>query len=424
MRKHILSIFLFFLSGFVLSGQVSGYIEQGNITGEIKSARIHREEWNLSYPVIDLNSNDKLLLHFDLLDDKTETFYYTFIHCDKDWNQSQIFDTDYLDGFSENRIENYELSFNTTVNYIHYSVTFPNEYVSFKISGNYLVKVYPYGDTDNPVLVKRFMISENNSHISATPMRSKLADSYLTGQQIDFIIDHSSMELQNPYNNIFCSLLQNGRWDNARMNLTADFTGNFTLEYNDLSANNIFPGGSEFRYFDIKSLRYLSEYVKNIEHRYGYGHVNLYPSKSRGSRQYFYNQDFNGKYYIAHQEGVDPNSDADYVWVYFTLPSNFPVLNGDVYIFGELSRWEFNSDNRMFYNPETHTYEGSLLLKQGWYNFLYVVKSGDGSVASLAEFEGNHYETENDYLILCYYRDPMERYDRLIGHKVVNTIYR
>ncbi len=407
-----------------MSGQVSGYIEQGNITGEIKSARIHREEWNLSYPVIDLNSNDKLLLHFDLLDDKTETFYYTFIHCDKDWNQSQIFDTDYLDGFSENRIENYELSFNTTVNYIHYSVTFPNEYVSFKISGNYLVKVYPYGDTDNPVLVKRFMISENNSHISATPMRSKLADSYLTGQQIDFIIDHSSMELQNPYNNIFCSLLQNGRWDNARMNLTADFTGNFTLEYNDLSANNIFPGGSEFRYFDIKSLRYLSEYVKNIEHRYGYGHVNLYPSKSRGSRQYFYNQDFNGKYYIAHQEGVDPNSDADYVWVYFTLPSNFPVLNGDVYIFGELSRWKFNSDNRMFYNPETHTYEGSLLLKQGWYNFLYVVKSGDGSVASLAEFEGNHYETENDYLILCYYRDPMERYDRLISHKVVNTIYR
>ncbi|MCD4736914.1 MAG: DUF5103 domain-containing protein, partial [Bacteroidales bacterium] len=282
MKRYFVPVLMLFINVSISTGQEE--IRNNRVPDEnIKTVMLHRPEWNLSYPVIDLNSNNTLLLHFDLLSDKIETFYYTFIHCDKEWNESQIFDTDYLNGFSENQIEDYELSFNTTVNYIHYSVTFPNEQVSFKISGNYLVKVYPYGDPDNPVLVKRFMISENSASITATPMRSKLANSYMTGQQIDFTVDHSSLQVQNPYNNVFCSLLQNGRWDNARMNLKADFTGNFTLEYNDFSANNIFPGGSEFRYFDIKSLRYLTEYVRNIDHMYGYGHVNLSLSESRGS---------------------------------------------------------------------------------------------------------------------------------------------
>ena len=38
-----------------------------------------------------------------------------------------------------------------------------------------------------------------------------------------------------------------------------------------------------------------------------------------------------------------------------------------------------------------------------------------------AHFEGDHYETENDYLILTYFRDPRDRYDRLTGVTVANT---
>ncbi len=416
--------FLIFLAVLLLTGRISGqdigsyqdYRPEG-----IKSVRLHREEWNLSYPIIELGSGEKLILHFDLLGESIETYYYTFIHCDKDWNPSRVYESEYLEGFTENQVQDYDMSFNTTVNYIHYSLSFPNNDVSFRISGNYMIKVYPFGEPDAPVITKRFMVSEAAAPISATTLRSKLAGYYQTGQQVDFRVNHASLDIQDPYNTIYSTVLQNGRWDNARKNLKPDFTGNYSLEYNGLSDLNIFPGGSEYRYFDIKSIRYQSEYIKRIENLYGYYHIELRESENRAARQYFYWQDFNGKYYIAHQEGIDPNTDADYVYVYFTLPSKFSVA-GDVYIFGELTNWDFNEGNRMHYNSERGAYECRLLLKQGWYNYMYAMKNESLSASIFSKFEGDHYETENDYLILTYYRDPNGRYDRLIGHQMVNTL--
>ena len=403
-----------------LSGQDPGWDQDHRPEG-IKSVKLHREEWNLSYPIIDLGSDETLVLHFDLLGESIETYYYTFIHCDKDWNPSRVYESEYLEGFTENQIQDYEMSFNTTVNYIHYSLRFPNNDVSFKISGNYIIKVYPFGEPDSPVITRRFMVSEAAAPISATTLRSKLTGYYQTGQQVDFRVNHSSLDIQDPYNTVYSTVLQNGRWDNARKNLKPDFTGNYSLEYNGLSDLNIFPGGSEYRYFDIKSIRYQSEYIKNVENIFGYYHVELRESNNRAARQYFYWQDFNGKYYIAHQEGIDPHNDADYVYVYFTLPSRFPISD-DVFVFGELANWEFSEENRMHFNAEDGAYECRLLLKQGWYNYMYAVRNNSLSASIFSKFEGDHYETENDYIILTYYRDPNGRYDRLIGHHMVNTL--
>ncbi len=407
------TVFIFFSPEAVICQDIA--------SGQIMSARIHREEWNLSYPVIKLGSEEKLILHFDLIDETTETYYYTFIHCDKDWNPSDIFESEYLEGYFENQVEDYNMSFNTTVNYIHYSISFPNNNVSFKISGNYIIKIYPFGEPDNPVATRRFMVSEGAASIKARSVRSKLTGYYLTGQQIDFSVSFPFLSLQDPYNTVFSTILKNGRWDDARKNLKPDFTGNNTLEYNGLTEMNIFQGGNEYRYFDIKSIRYQSEYIQNIENLYGYYHIRLRESENRAARPYFYRPDFNGKYYIAHQEGIDPHTDADYVYVYFTLPLNFP-LDEDVYVYGELTNWSMDSSNRMVYNYERKAYECRLLLKQGWYNYIYATRTEGLPESCFSELEGDHYETENDYLILCYYRDPNGRYDRLIGHSIINTI--
>ena len=208
----------------------------------------------------------------------------------------------------------------------------------------------------------------------------------------------------------------------ASNNIKPDFLGNNKMIFNDLSGKNIFKGGSEFRYFDIKSLRYHTEYVRAVEHEMGNYHVYLIPSDDRSSSQYFYHQDFNGKYYTAIQEGRDHEIEADYVYVYFTLPSQFPVKNGDVYIMGELSDWDLKESNRMRYNMESHRYEASILLKQGWYNYVYAVKDSDGNTIEERSFESDHFDTENDYLILIYLREPMERYDRLISCRITNTL--
>lgn len=421
MKRIILILIVLILPLVFVKGQ-DEEIEDRVYNDNIKSVKIHRPEWNLSYPVINLNSDDKMILQFDLLGNDIETYYYTFIHCDMEWKQSDIYPSDYLQGFSENQITDYSISFNTTTNFIHYSLTFPNEDNSFKASGNYIVKVFPIGDPDNPVLTSRFMISENIVRIDAKSMRPQLAAGYSTAQQVEFTVDYPATLISDPYRSVYASVLQNGRWDNAREQLKPNFIGNNNLVFNDISGKLLFNAGHEFRYFDIKSIRYQSEYIRAIAHEIGSYHVYLMPSESRSGDQYFYHKDFNGKYYTAIQEGRDHELESDYVYVYFTLRSDFPVPNADVYIYGALSGWGLNNNNRMTYNNETHNYECTMLLKQGWYNYIYVVADSSGELVKEQDFESNHFDTENDYLILLYLSEPMGRFDRLIGTRITNSL--
>ncbi len=390
----------------------------------IKTVLLYREGWNLSYPVLKLNSSDKLEFHFDLLGGSIETFYYTFIHCDKDWNKSDIFSNDYLDGFPENLIEEYKPSFNTTVNYTHYKLLFPNDRVNITLSGNYIFKIYPENSPDKPVITKRFIVTEDAASIKIDAHRPNMTSDNNAGQQVDFTVTLPGMKIADPYRDFYSFILQNGRWNNAKKNLKPDVTGLNELIFNSLSEKNIFMGGNEFRYFDIKSIRYKTEYVRIIDFQAPYYNVYLQPSENREAKPYFYRQDFNGKYYVAYQEGRDADTDADYVNVFFTLPSKYKADGGDMYVSGAFNNWAFNDNNRMTYNFSEEQYECTILLKQGWYDYEYVfLKNGDTEgVTSL--FEGSHYETENDYQVIVYYRNPLDRYDRIIGTVTINTLNR
>jgi hypothetical protein len=423
MKKTLLVklFFVIFLNSNVASNSDSLFYTNHIFTDRIKTAQLFKEGWNLSYPVMKLRSNDRLILQFDLVGSEPDTYYYSFIHCDKDWKKSGIYPADYLEGFPENQIEDYKPSFNTKVSYYHYKLSFPNDRTQIKLSGNYILIVYPTGEPDKPVLTRRFMVTEDVVRLSATAQRPQMTDSYNTGQQVDFTINYAGMNIGDPYRDISSFILQNGQWIIAKRNLKPDLVGNNELRYSSLSDKNIFPGGNEFRYFDIRSIRYQSEYVRKIDFTENRYHVFLFPSENREFKPYFYWQDFNGKYYIAVQEGRDMETEADYVWVYFTLPSRYKVTGGNMYVTGALSDWVFNSSSLMTYDPVKAEYQCSMLLKQGWYNFEYMfLKNGD-KTAEPSAFEGNHYETENDYLILVYYRNPRDRYDRIIGSLIVNT---
>lgn len=78
----------------------------------------------------------------------------------------------------------------------------------------------------------------------------------------------------------------------------------------------------------------------------------------------------------------------------------------------------------MIFNYETLSYETSLLLKQGYYNYEYAVCKADSFYANNTVFEGSHYETENDYLVFVYHMTPGSRYDRLVGSVMVNSVNR
>ena len=387
----------------------------------IKTVLLYRSGWNLSLPLLKLNSSDKLELHFDLLADEPETYYYSFVHCDRSWKESGIFPGDFLDGFPEDQIEEYRPSFNTKISYYHFKLQFPNERMNLKVSGNYIIKVYHQGEPDKPVITKRFMITEDIAVIRSNVHRPQLTEYYNTGQQIDFTVGYSRLIVNDPYRDISSFILQNGKWINSPSDLRPDFVGNNELRYNSLSTKNIFPGGNEYRYFDLKSIRYQSEFIRKIDFISPAYHAFLMPSENREFKPYFYWQDFNGKYYIAVQEGRDMDTDADYIYVYFTLPSAYEIRGGKMYVSGALSNWTFNSENLMTYDPEKAQYQCTMLLKQGWYNYEYVFLGDKETSAEPTVFEGSHYETENDYLILVYYKSPRDRYDRLIGTQLTNS---
>ncbi len=425
-HKRLFFITLLCLNFLPSSGQPdltdSIYFTNHIFNDKIKTVQLYKEGWNLSYPIIKLNSNDKMVFGFDLLDSQPESYYYTFIHCDKDWNKSDIFTSDYLNGFAENPIEDYQPSFNTTVGYYHYNLSFPNDRVSFSLSGNYIIVVYPADKPDEPAITQRFIITEDAVKIDVSAHRPLMTRENNTHQQVDFTVNYAGLNINDPYRNVFSFILQNGRWDNAKTNLKPDFYGNNELKYNSLSDKNIFPGGNEYRYFDIKSIRYQTEYVKKIDFLRSNYNVYLYPSENREYKPYFYWKDFNGKYYIAFQEGKKPDIDADYVYVYFTLPSNQMIEGGMMYVSGALNDWAFNKNNLMTYNREKSEYECTMLLKQGWYNYEYVFLKDGSTDGTATVFEGSHYETENDYIVLVYYRNPRERYDRVIGSVIANTL--
>jgi hypothetical protein len=421
-------VFIFLTSIFPVKGQQNYtdpvYYTNHTFNDKIRSVQLYQERWNLSYPILKLNSNDKLVLHFDLLDDQPEAFTYTFIHCDKDWKRSDIFPNDYTDGYSENPVEDYQSSFNTTVKYTHYKIAFPNDRVKLKFSGNYILVIYPDGNAEEPSITQRFIVTEDAVKINTDVHRPLMASEKNTQQQVDFNVTYPGQSFTDPYRNFYAFILQNGRWDNAKKNLKPDFSGVNELKYSSLSDKNIFQGGNEFRYFDIKSIRYQTEYVKGIDFLNSNYNIYLFPSDNREFKPYFYLQDFNGKYYIAVQEGKKYDIDADYVYVFFTLPSKELIAGGNMYVSGGLNSWAFDKNNQMIYNPEKEEYNCTMLLKQGWYNYEYVYLKNGTSDGTASLFEGSHYETENDYNILIYYRNPQDRYDRVVGSVTFNTLNR
>ena len=386
----------------------------------IKTVKIHKEGWDLSYPIIELGGNDKILISFDDLSDDIVDYSYKLIHCDANWNPSDLMSSEFIDGFEENQIDDYELSFNTFQKYIHYWLSIPNENIRPIISGNYIIKIYENFDEENLILTKRFMITENIVNIEAEVKQSSIIELRKSHQEIDFKL-RPGFSLNDPYSEIQVVLLQNGRWDNLIDDLKPLFIKDNLLIY-DYDEDNAFPAGSEFRYFDIKSVRYQSEKIKTIRYEKPFYHVDLINDYKRTFKVYFYNKDLNGKYFIDIQEGVNKEVEADYVFVNFTLPFDAPVVNGNIYVFGLLSDWSFGNSNKMKYDFKKKAYSLTMFLKQGYYNYEYVLLEDGKNAGDVGYIEGNHYETDNDYLILVYYKDIRERYDRMIGLKIINSM--
>jgi len=377
---------------------------------KIKSVVCNKNKLDLSLPILNLGSNDMLTIHFDDLDGDRKDYYYNIIHCNSNWEKSDLIESEYLDGFYTNSISDYEFSFNTVQKYTHYMFEFPNQNVKPKVSGNYIFQIFE--ENKNIVLTKRFMVLDNKVVIDSKIRRATLADFRATRHEIDFSINYNNVNIADPYSEITVHIKQNNSEENIITDLHPLFVKNQKLIY-DYESENTFLGNNEFRHFDFSSLRYQSDRISEIKFD-SINNVYLFSDHKRTFKLYSIEPDINGNFLIRTQEGWNPNTEADYAYVHFTLEIE-EKSNQEIYLLGSFSDWKLDKEFKLLYNKETQKYETRLLLKQGYYNYQYALSNNDAK-ENINFIEGNHYQTRNDYYIYVYYRPVGARYDQLVGY--------
>jgi hypothetical protein len=422
MKSRIVTQILLLLISVSGFAQQHFYYEDAVYKENIKTVLAYRDGFVLSNPIVALDEDIKLVFTFDDLSDALKDYYYSIIHCDADWNESYIQQEEYLEGFTENPVDDYGMSFNTAFDYVNYRIELPNANVKVKYSGNYALVVYEAGDKENRVLTKRFQVYENAVGIDGTVKRAAQDAFKGSNHQVEFKVYHPNVAILNPRDEVKVVIMQNYRWDNAIRNLKPLYVRDKMLDYS-YTRENIFPAGNEFRYFDNRTNRMNGENVIATDFHRPYFHKTLVPDEVRSNKKFFAYAEMNGKYAIESQdqEVQAPETECDYTFVHFTLPMDAPLLGGSVNVFGALSNWNANKSNEMTYNFETGAYELSMLLKQGYYNYQYVYVAQGSTTADHTNIEGSFWEAENDYQIFVYYRDLAGRYDRLVGYRLLNS---
>ena len=389
---------------------------------QIRTVQCHLEGLEFGLPVHTLDSDDHILFSFDDLDRNVQDYYYSIIHCRADWTKSDLPAMDYLEGFESNPLNRYDYSYATTQDYTHYELTLPNQDVRPTKSGNYALIVYRYGEPENPVIVQRFYVVDRKVSIEGQVRQASRIALRQTHQEVDFNIIHKGFPIDNPFQSVSVAIMQDGREDNIKSGLKPTFVQGEKLVY-DYSEETSFQAMKEFRWVDIQSLILLEERIKLMQIQDNKPHVYIAPDKIRSYDQYLYRKDINGHYFVNIREEKEVDLASDYVYVHFTLPFNAPLNVGSLYVMGDFNQWQRTPANEMTYNFERQAYEATLLLKQGYYNYLYGFQESPSSEAIDFDLvEGNYFETENDYTIFIYYRPFGSRYDELIGVQTLNTL--
>ena len=370
----------------------------------------------LDLPVIFLHGEKTMRMEFDELGSQYYNYNFKLIHCNRDWEQSILNDFEFLEGYNEFFVEDYALSLNTRTGYTHYTINVPK----VKVSGNYILMVYRNQNQAELAITRRFVVYDNSVILSLDPKFPLDPAWRFTGQQIDFNLHYGEYPLYNPAQTVSVVLRQNGRWDNAISDLKPMFLKEEekTMDYHFFNNENLFPGLNEYRGFDIRSFRFRGQNIAETRFDNQKAEAWVIPDKPRKQSALTQWIDANGRFVIENFETRRGAVEADYVNTYFSFESDNEV-NGDIYIFGLLSNWTLKPECRMKKIEGKNRYETMLKLKQGFYNYSFVLVN-PGMKIDETIFEGNYNQAENLYDVIAYFRPIGARYDHVIGYSLID----
>ena len=410
--KQLTLLFLIVFSNSLFSQALFDVIEPDYI----KTVILQPTKPDAYVPIMRLG--ESFILSFDDLEADQKYYYYKIQHFDFNWQPSGLSEREYIKGYDGDRIRNDENSFNTLQFYTHYSIVFPNRSTQLLLSGNYMISVQD--ENENIIFTRRLVLYESLVDVGVSVHRSREIATIDTKQNVQFVINHPNMLINNPKVEIKTVLMQNNNWQTAITNLVPQFYRGSQLLYKYLDVTN-FWAGNEFLYFDSKAVRFSNVYIKRVDSGPELYHTILYTNYERIDKPYGINPDINGNFVVRNVDGQgDSNIEADYTWVFFSLNTLEDLRGKRVFINGNYNNWRNVVTNELFYNEESGLYETQILIKQGFYNYQFVTLDTTGNYSN-HDIDGSFYQTENDYTVLVYYRKIGDRYDSVIGIGQANS---
>lgn len=402
--KNVSILFFGLFLGFQCIGQ-----EIFSDPDYIKTVVLKPNRINSYAPIIRLG--EKLELSFDDLNADQRDYSYKIVHCTADWLPSGLLSSEYIDGYNEDRIWDYENSFNTLQAFTNYTLSIPNDQTRIIISGNYILSIL--NDAGDLIFTRRFVVYEPKVTVAVGIYRSRDITSIEKKQAVEFTVNHPGFRINNPDKEIYPVILQNSNWQTALSGFKPQYFRGTQLLYK-YNKETSFWAGNEFLYFDSKSIRNTTLNIGRVILGDELYHTHLYTNDERIDKPYTLFPDINGNFIIRSLDGLNPNTDADYSWVHFSLSCLENLNNKDLYVHGNFNNWQLQEANKLVYNASNGLYETSILLKQGFYNYQYLTVSDQNEMSNY-DVDGSFYQTENTYTVLIYYKKFGSRYDRVIG---------
>ena len=389
----------------------------------IHSILIHPLNKPLAMPVVVLNEGSPLQVSFDDFKADYQDYNYAIELMNANWTASSLSSFDYVKGFNQIKINSFSVSTMASQHYYHYQFSFPNVNCKPTKSGNYILKVFKNGNANELVFTQRFYVVEDQVGIAAQVQEPFDGNISKTHQKISVQLDLKQIYSLQP-EQLQLEVIQNYRYSDAIKISEPNFIRGNILEYNK-EDQLIFPSGKEARWLDLQSMQLVSDRISRFQKVQDKNYVFLKPDMSRNELAYYSFNDLNGNYLISNTDALQSENQNDYAYVVFTyLPKDhLPLVGQNLYLSGAFTNNTLNKNAEMVFDPKLGVYQKTLILKQGYYSYNYILRDrlDPNSLDDFTETEGNHWETENNYSILVYYRAPGTQYDSLLGFSTINS---
>lgn len=384
----------------------------------LRTMKVMKEGDFMSPPSIRLGSDERLIINFDEWSEDYSDLQYRLVHCGPDWKPSGLLESEYLDGFNIDDIEDWAFSSNTFVHFVNYRIEIPNENIFPLLSGNYILQIFERDNPDETLGEARFSISEHSADIFGRVTTQTDRGLNTDWQQIELKISPTDVKIDDPYTMLRVDITQN----NAPYT-TSTLRTPSRVEGKDIIYSHqpdlIFKAGNEFRRFETIRTNYNDMHVDSMRFLSRNYHAWLTPDHERDSKEYNYDQTQQGRFLIREYNSTDSDLGADYVTVHFELDTP-EAVDADIYVEGEFNEFRHEDAYKMHYDYNRGAYLLEMPLKQGSYNYRYVAVPRRGNRRpDPSLIEGNKHETRNEYRVQVWYRPIGSRYDRLICDETI-----